>query len=72
LILNPDYNYVEFHTHSRGTIETFGQYYARSFSKGDLKVIEDKLKRSRDYVSMLVIPRRQKYYMGRITRIWLQ
>jgi hypothetical protein len=60
--MNPDYNYVEFHTHSRGTIEKYGQHYARNFSPGDLKVLRDKSDNSSDYMSMLITPEKKLLY----------
>src|SRR3989339_1491985 len=32
---NPDYQFVKFHTHSKETIDKFGDYYAKHFSQGD-------------------------------------
>ena len=53
---NPDYKLVKFHTHSVGTIERFGSYYARHFSKGDIKGIQEHLRHDRDFIAMLVTP----------------
>ncbi len=62
LKVNPDYNYVEFHTHSRGTVEKYGQHYARAFSEGDMGAFQEKLNNSIDYMSMLVTPETKILY----------
>jgi len=51
------YNYVRFHTHSKGTIEKFGDYYAWHFSEEDIKIIGTRLKSNEDFIAMLVTPR---------------
>lgn len=51
---NPDYKYVQFHTHSKGTIRKYGQYYARNFSEQDYENIHHNLKDDENYMAMLV------------------
>ncbi|MFH1212035.1 MAG: hypothetical protein V1659_03850 [Candidatus Woesearchaeota archaeon] len=53
---NPSYQFVKFHTHSKGTIDKFGQYYSRHFSRGDIDAIKEQLKHDRDFMAMLVTP----------------
>ena len=53
---NPDYQFVKFHTHSKGTIERFGEYYARHFSRGDIDGIKEQLQYNRNFMAMLVTP----------------
>jgi len=53
---NPGYQFVKFHTHSKGTIERFGDYYARHFSQGDIDGIKEQLGYDRDFMAMLVTP----------------
>jgi hypothetical protein len=54
---NPDYRFVKFHTHSKGTIEKFGDYYAKHFSQGDIDGIKEQLRYDRDFIAMLVTPK---------------
>lgn len=53
---NPDYHYVEFHTHCKGTIREFGQYYAHHFSQQDLASLTHKLKNDARYMHLLITP----------------
>ncbi len=53
---NSEYQFIKFHTHSRGTIERFGQYYARHFSQGDIDGMQEHLRADRDFMAMLVTP----------------
>lgn len=53
---NPDYQFVKFHTHSKGTIERFGEYYARHFSQGDIDGIKEQIRYDGDFMAMLVTP----------------
>lgn len=53
---NPDYRFVQFHTHSKVTIERSGQYYARHFSQGDIDSIKDNLRQDREFMALLVTP----------------
>lgn len=55
--MNPTYHYVEFHTHSVGTINTYGQYYARNFSEGDKSSLQGKLNDDPNYLHLLVTPK---------------
>lgn len=54
---NSDYQFVKFHTHSKGTIEKFGDYYARHFSQGDINGIKEQLKEDRNFMAMLITPK---------------
>jgi len=54
---NTNYHYVEFHTHSQGTIHTFGEYYADHFSEGDRISLNDKLRDDERYLHLLVTPK---------------
>ena len=53
---NPDYQFVKLHTHSKGTIRKFGDYYARHFSQGDIDGIKEQLRHDEDFIAMLVTP----------------
>ncbi|MBU0958740.1 MAG: hypothetical protein KKB31_02215 [Nanoarchaeota archaeon] len=53
---NPGYQFIKLHTHSKGTIRRFGNYYARHFSQGDIDGIKEQLKHDRDFIAMLVTP----------------
>jgi hypothetical protein len=53
---NPNYQYVRFHTHSKATIERFGDHYARHFSQGDIDGINEQLRDDRDFMAMLITP----------------
>lgn len=53
---NPDYQFVKFHTHSKGTIDRFGDYYARHFSQRDIDGIKEQLSSDRDFMAMLITP----------------
>jgi hypothetical protein len=53
---NLDYNFVKFHTHSIGTIERFGKYYATNFSQLDIECIEDQIKQDRTHMALLITP----------------
>lgn len=53
---NPDYHFIKFHTHSCGTIKTFGDYYAKKFSQGDRDGIKEQLRRDKEFIAMLVTP----------------
>lgn len=61
---NPQYRYVEFHTHSYGTLAKFGMYYARNFSGGDMDSIRDKFAHDEGYIHMLVIPKTKLLWGG--------
>ena len=51
-----DYNFVKFHTHSRGTISEHGDYYATHFSEGDNQSYEAQLRDNPDFIGMVVTP----------------
>jgi hypothetical protein len=53
---NPDYQFVKFHTHSKGTIRTCGKYYAKHFSQGDLSGIKEQLRDDSEFMALLVTP----------------
>jgi hypothetical protein len=53
---NPDYQFVKFHTHSKGTIRTYGKYYAKHFSQGDLSEIKEQLRDDSEFMALLVTP----------------
>ncbi len=50
--------YIEFHTHSRGTIAQFGRHYATNFSSGDLESIKASSHADPNYRHLLVTPER--------------
>ncbi len=57
LRINPQYHYVEFHTHSEGTIRRYGDYYATHFSPGDFATMRNKLRDDQRYIHLLATPR---------------
>ena len=59
---NPDYRFIKFHTHSKGTIEKFGNHYAQHFSQGDFDGIQEQLKHDRDFMAMLATPETKILY----------
>lgn len=54
--LNPKYQFIKFHTHTLGTIRSFGEQYAREFSEGDIETIKKQLSHDKEYMAMLVTP----------------
>ena len=62
LRMNPEYRFVEFHTHSKGTLKAYGNRYARSFSFGDIRAIHSQLERDSQYMHLLVTPETQILY----------
>lgn len=52
--------FIEFHTHSQGTINQFGQYYAKNFSEGDMRTFQQMKSEDPRYISMLFTPTRIK------------
>jgi len=52
----PDYKFVKFHTHSRGTIRRYGNYYANHFSSGDIESYTEQLRENRDFIALLATP----------------
>lgn len=63
LRINPQYHYVEFHTHSEGTIGRYGDYYAGHFSNGDFATMKSKLRDDQRYIHLLATPR-MKFIFG--------
>ncbi len=59
---NPDYRFIKFHTHSRGTIQKHGAYYARNFSSRDIAVLQEQLKQDPAYIALLVTPATKVVY----------
>ncbi len=59
---NNQYHGVEFHTHSKGTIHQFGEYYADHFSDGDRISLNDKLRDDERYLHLLVTPKTKLLY----------
>lgn len=57
---NPNYGYVEFHTHSIGTIRRFGDRYNFEFSPGDIDMIKESASDYPDYRHMLITPKKIK------------
>lgn len=57
---NHNYGYVDFHTHSTGTIEEFGEHYVYNFSDGDKRAIKRNGLDNPDYRHMLITPERVK------------
>ena len=55
---NHNYGYVVFHTHSIGTIEEYGEYYAYNFSDTDESRIRKNGLDDADYREMLITPKR--------------
>lgn len=62
LRMNPEYRFVEFHTHSKGTLKAYGDQYARSFSFGDIRAIQGQIERDSQYMHLLVTPETQILY----------
>lgn len=56
---NPNYKFVRFHTHSKGTIKKYSSYFAKHFSQGDIDSIKEQLKLDRTFIAMLVTPERK-------------
>lgn len=53
---HPEYGYVKFHTHSKGTIAKFGEYFATNFSSGDVESYEEQITHDPDFIGMVVTP----------------
>lgn len=53
---NRDYKRIEFHTHSKGTLRMFGDYYGSNFSQQDLTNINEGLRDNPEYIAMLITP----------------
>jgi hypothetical protein len=54
--INPSYSLVKFHTHSKGTILTYGEYYGHHYSEADIKGIKEQLKHDENFIALLVTP----------------
>lgn len=54
---NPNYGYVEFHTHSTGTIKMFGNKYNYALSDGDVPEIRSATLDDPDYRHLLITPK---------------
>ncbi len=52
--INPEYGYIKFHTHSIGTIQQFGDYYARHFSQKDIELMQKQIQSDDRFIAMLV------------------
>lgn len=59
---NPEYRFVKFHTHSKGTIRKFGDNYATQFSDGDIRSYEEQLRMDPEFIGMVVTPRTKLLY----------
>jgi len=53
---NQDYRFIKFHTHSKGTLEQFGEQFATSFSSGDIEAYDEQIERDNRFIGMLVTP----------------
>ncbi len=59
---NPEYRFVKFHTHSKGTLRKFGDYCANHFSEGDIRSYEEQLRMNPEFIGMVVTPRTKLLY----------
>lgn len=59
---NPEYRFVKYHTHSKGTIKRFGEHFAHNFSDGDIRSYEEQLGHDPDFIGMVVTPRAMLLY----------
>ena len=59
---NPAYRFVKFHTHSKGTIRKFGDFYATNFSDGDIGSYEEQLRTNPEFIGMVATPRTKLLY----------
>ena len=53
---HPEYKYIKFHAHTKGTIEKHGQRYAREFSSGDRAGTQEQLRHNPEFIALLVTP----------------
>jgi len=58
----PGYQFVKFHTHSKGTIRKFGDFYATHFSQGDIAGYDEQLKTNPDFIGMVATPTTKLLY----------
>jgi len=56
LEVNPDLFCVKFHTHSNGTIEECGEYFATNFSSQDIDIYRRRMEEDPEYIGMVVTP----------------
>ena len=61
---NPRYRPVEFHTHTKGTIRRFGDWYASNFSNDDIATVTAKLNEDPHYLALLVTPTKKLVASG--------
>lgn len=59
---DPSYRFIKFHTHSVGTVRTFGQYYAENFSDEDLNLYNERIRKDPEYVGMVITPKTKLLY----------
>lgn len=59
---NPDYRFVKFHTHSKGTIRRFGEHFATHFSDGDIRSYDEQLRTNPEFIGMVVTPETKLLY----------
>lgn len=53
---NKEFDYTIFHTHSRGTIEEYGDLYLTRFSEGDMRGIREVMEKHSGWWEILVTP----------------
>ena len=51
-----EYRFIKFHTHSKGTIAQFGDYYATHFSQSDLDIYNEQLAMEPEFIGMVITP----------------
>ncbi len=51
---NPNVGYVKFHSHTRKTVDKFGDRYLRQFSQGDLDSYKEQFQSDKEFIAMLV------------------
>lgn len=54
---NRSYKPIQFHTHSRGTLNMYGEAYAWNFSAQDISFIDEQLKQNPSYLALLATPK---------------
>ncbi len=59
---NPNYGFLEFHTHTEGTIRQYGSYYAQNLSDGDIATLRDNYSGNDSYRHLLVTPHVLRLY----------
>ncbi len=53
---HPEYKYIKFHVHTKGTIAQHGNYFARNFSAGDRAGTQEQLRHNPEFIALLVTP----------------